>query len=661
MTREEELIAQIRVHDVAYYVQGQPTITDAEYDALVRELRVLEQATSRALPDSPTQRIGSDLSGTFPKVAHLRPMLSLENVFTPAEVTSFFESLGLAQPSLAVEAKIDGLALELRYRGGRLVQAVTRGDGTTGDDVTANARAVRGIPLTVASDTLDVRGEIYMARSTFRRLNEQRTKDGDDLFANPRNTAAGSFKQQSPTEVARRNLSFVAYWSTLPAELTQAQMTRELMTLGFPTLQAMPLLDGGVVSLSYAVDSHAGVGAAVDLIARWRDLLDLDIDGVVVKLDDRRLQAEVGAKTRVPRWGCAFKFPPERQATVLRDIEITIGRTGQVTPNARLKPVVLSGATVSNASLMNVDELARIGNPGIGDEVWVERSAEVIPRLTGVKTRLAARPWTLPEACPFCQTRLVRRGVHYYDPNPACPERVYARLRYATSKACLDWDGLGEVQLYDGIQYGSWRQLSDLFNQDTEVSWMKPAARKRFLAERERVKGAALWRKLACLGIEDVGRSVSKDLAARYGSLTKIIEAIEYKTIPLGPVALGNLVRFLQDEFDELERLEARGFIFTDTQRSTGPLSGKTLVITGTLSSGTREAISAKIEAAGGLTKSSVTKGTDYLVAGEAPGDNKTKAAAKHGTKVITEAELYALMGQEMPAVADGAVNLEEA
>lgn len=663
-TREQELISLIRAHDVAYYVNCLPTATDAEYDTLMQELRAIEKVEGRSLPNSPTQRVGSDLSAGFSKVQHLRPMLSLDNVFSDEDTAAFFAGLALpASTQVTVEAKTDGLAVELRYRGGQLNQAVTRGDGSVGDDVTASAKAIRGIPLNIDyKDDLDVRGEVYMRQSVFAELNTQRAADGDDLFANPRNAAAGSFKQRDPAEVQRRKLSFVAYWATLPPNLTQTELTAELRDLGFPTLSVMPAEDGSPVALlSTCLLSEAGKD--VQRLAAFRDslALDLDIDGAVIKLDSRMLQVEVGVKTKSPKWGCAYKFPPERQATTLRDIEITIGRTGQVTPNARLVPVLLSGSTVSNASLMNVDELSRIGNPGIGDEVWVEKSAEIIPRILGVKTKKAAQPWVMPKICPYCQAELVRSGVHYFDPNPNCPERLFARLRYATSKSCLDWDGLGNAMVYDGIQYGGWKRLSDLFAPEANLEWMKPAARKKFVAERDRVKGAALWRKLACLGIEDVGRSVSKDLAAKHGSLDKIIEAIEQKTVALGPVALGNLVRFLQEELDELERLEAIGFIFADSERSTGPLSGKTLVITGTLTTGTREAVSAKIEAAGGLTKGSVTKGTDYLVVGEAPGDNKTKAAAKHGIKVITETELYTLMGQEMPVATEGSVNLDEA
>ncbi len=668
--REQELTNLIRTHDVAYYVYGKPTITDFDYDVLMRELKEVERVAGRALPGSPTQRVGSDLDAAFAKVNHLRPMLSLDNVFTPAEAVKFFSALPLQGTwtsfVLTVEAKIDGLAVELRYRDGQLAQAVTRGDGAVGDDVTANVRAIRGVPLAIDYPAdLDVRGEVYMRRSVFASLNEAREAAGDEAFANPRNAAAGSFKQRNPSEVAARRLSFVAYWSTMPAGLTQQDVTAELMDLGFPTLNVMPMTvkDTNACMSWVCSDSTdpTRIASAISAVEGLRDLLDLEIDGAVIKLNSRELQEEVGARSKAPLWGCAYKFPPARTSTILEGIEITVGRTGQITPNARLKPVLLSGSTVSNASLMNVDELARIGSPGIGDEVWVEKSAEIIPRVVGVKTKNSSAPWQLPVACPFCGTALVRKGVHFFDPNKACPERVFMRLRHATGKGYLDWDGMGEAQVRSLVQAGV-RSLPDLFAlSDEGLNVLKPAARKKFLAERERVKQAPLWRKLACLGIEDVGRSLGKDLANRYGSLDAIIAAIETGDVKsvLGDVALGYLIAYLKDEINDLARLEELGFVFADTTRTVGPLSGKTLVITGGLMSGTREVVSTRIEAAGGVTKSSVTKAVDYLVVGEAPGDGKTKAAARHGTKIISEIELYALMNVPMPTD-DGAPDLNE-
>ncbi len=723
INQAKALAATIEAHNQAYYVRGQSTISDFDYDQLLKQLRDLEAQIGKPLPGSPTQRVGSDLDGAFAKVKHAAPMLSLENVFTVEEAFKWFgnepETLSETDAEdleVTVEAKIDGCALELRYEKGLLVRAVTRGDGTTGDDVTANVRTIRAVPLKLPEAIdLRVRGEVYLRRSTFARINEERALAGEELLANPRNAAAGTLKQKSPAEVGRRGLSFIAYAASLPTDFTQQTMTAELMRLGFPTLLTAPLrplepedvmglLKGDVpetttpLLFNAQLYDFADLANAIANIQVQRDSLDLDTDGAVIKLNSRSLQAELGNKTKAPAWACAFKFPPERKATELLDIVITIGRTGQATPNARLKPLALGGTTVENASLMNADEMVRIGNPSPGDIVWVEKSAEIIPRVVGVKERRSTRPWLVadlslptvtvkkdaspgatdeiaipPSAWMFpggceCGCSFTRQGVHFFCLNPACPERQYQRIKHATSKGALDWDGMGEAQVRQIIDIGQELRgrgllLSDLFTLDPAQLGLKTAASKKFLAERERVKTAPLWRKLVALGIEDVGQTLSKELAAKYGSLDAIIDAcVAYresfasKVIPIdnirdlaGPVALDSLIDGLRAQGEDIATLTELGFVFADASRENLPLAGKVFVITGTLTSGTRDSVVDRIETKGGIVKGSVGRKTHYLVAGENPGGSKTEDAQKYGTPVISETELYALLGEPVP------------
>lgn len=659
LTREATLIKELQQHNHQYYILNQPMITDAGFDAMLRELKELERQLGRALQHSPTQRVGSDLSGAFQKVKHERPMLSLDNTFSVDEIIKFFSGVDLPSNNVNIEPKIDGLSLSLIYENGHLVRAVTRGDGTVGEDVTANARAIQSIPLFVPGLTAEVRGEVYMRRSVFHALNAALMVAGEEQYANPRNLASGTMKQKSPAEVAKRKLDFMAYF--LLGNVTNIESRWEinlhggrvglLAHLGFQTPAQTPKLTGTVNLLYPHVKSTGGsdftpatLQAIVDEIESERVHLDMEIDGVVIKLGFLPLQEELGLKSKSPRWACAYKFKPEQVTTVLADIEITVGRTGQVTPNARLRPVSLGGVMVSNASLMNADELTRIGNPALGDVVIVERSAEVIPRVVGICERRGIGAWKFPKLCPFCNTALVKDGVHYFDPNTNCPEQVYARLRHATAKGALDWDGMGEAQIRAFILGGA-TKLSDLFT-STNLGWMKPAALKKFMSERERVKTQPLWRKLAALGIENVGQGSCKDLAQKYRSILSIsLAPLPELVALLGPVAATSLLDFMVQQSDEIEALDTAGLKFEEAGEL-GPLCGKTFVITGSLVTGTRDQVSARIEKLGGLVKSGVNKSTNYLVVGEAPGGNKTAAAKKHGTTVITEEELYTLMGQ---------------
>jgi DNA ligase (NAD+) len=655
LNREQDLIDQINRHSHSYYVDHRPSITDFEFDLLVTELKSIERDLGRALPNSPSQRVGADLSGAFQKLPHKRPMLSLDNVFTADEITTFFKRT----TELAAEPKFDGVSLALHYEKGDLVRALTRGDGTLGEDVTANAKTIRTVPLRLSSAlTCEVRGEVFMRRTVLAALNGQREVTGEDLFANPRNAASGSLKLRSPAEVSKRNLDFVAYGLYGDGPDSHRERIQILSELGFMTPMALPCLDGTSVNLETppsfnGMPYRSSNSAPADMfpletIEQYRPKLDMDLDGAVLKVDSITLQEEIGLKSKSPRWACAFKFKPEEAVTVLDNIEITVGRTGQICPVAVLQPVTLEGATVTSASIMNQDEWERIGRPSPGDEVVVIRSAMVIPRILRVHLRRSEKIWSFPTVCPFCGTPLVRDGVHWFDPNSNCPEQLYARLRHSTAKAALDWDGMGEAQLRAGIKDGKWNCLSDLFTVDP--AWLKPAALKKYLAERERVKSAPLWRKLAALGIEDVGQSSCKELAQKYRSIVAISAASQEELEGLlGPVATASLRNYILEQAEEIETLDALGFTFEETG-SAGLLSGKNFVITGTLMSGGRDAVAAKIEKAGGLVKGSVSKSTSFVIVGDLPGNNKTAAAKRLGVPMVDEATLYEMMGQKFEA-----------
>ena len=634
---------QIEDHRAAYYVRHAPLVSDAEFDELVRQLATMETTLGIDDPTSPTKAVGSDLAPGFQKVRHSTPMLSLDNIFTTEEIQKFFKENIL----LIAEPKIDGLSLELRYDKGCLQQAVTRGNGTEGDDVTAQARTINSIPKTIAAKyPLRVRGEVYMKRSVFAELNTQREKDGEDLFKNPRNAASGSLKQRDPAETAKRRLDFLAYWAdgmtNLPPQEDSEVITR-LIELGF-TVPA--------IVFRYTNEAHFAVAE----IKRLGEELDYDLDGCVLKINSLRLREELGTGTHSPKWAVAYKFPPERKITRLLDIIVTVGRTGQLCPNSVLAPVDLSGATVTAASLMNADEMVRIGSPAIGDDVYIEKAGEIVPRCMGIAKRNGGTPWVFPTHCPSCNTPLVRDGVHWFCPNHAlCPAQIEGALIHATGKTALDWDGCGPATIQALIKGAMATRLVSLFlvQAATVRGVLKGAAAAKFLAERERVKTAPLWRKLHALGIEGLGSTFSKELAQRYGSLENIITHSTELTNLLGPVHAQALLLGLQDMAQDLDTLEECGFIFADSKDTANkPLAGMTFVITGTLVSGGRDQVAAKIEAKGGLVKNSVSKNTSYLVSGEAGGQAKAAAAQKHGIKVIDEAALYVLMGEPFnPAI----------
>jgi DNA ligase (NAD+) len=649
-TRLTQLRQKLHQHCHAYYVLAAPTISDAEYDTLFRELQELEaKHPEMADPNSPTARIGAMEISSFEKVKHRVPMLSLDNAFSAQEVLQFFHSRELDGPlahEFVAEPKIDGLALSLTYEFGNLTRAVTRGNGETGDDVTANARVIKSIPLVLSSQVnVEVRGEVYMTTEAFKRLNAQREADGDELMANPRNAAAGSMKLKNPAEVSRRGLNFFAYQAIFDPDFsrnvtTYFGMLNALQDFGFCTQSA------------YSVSS---VASSVTFFEGLRAKLPYDIDGIVFKINSLKKREELGMGTRSPKWAVAYKFPAEQKITKLLGIAVQVGRTGTLTPVANLAPVQIGGVVVRNASLCNQDEVERL-EVSVGDDVIVARQGDVIPKVVGVKCHNTAGFWKMPEACPCCGTAVKKDEgmVAYYCPNFNCADQVFARLKHALAKGALDWDGMGDAAIRDVMTHNKLAKLSDLFAFTAEDirHLFKPAMARKFSKERERVKGTPLWRKLHALGVEGVGQTSCKELAARFSSLEEMITAPEVVRQVVGPVASRSFVEYLSANVDEIVRLETLGFKFEAAKGEGGPLTGKVFVITGAMLSGTRDVVAQRIEAAGGLVKASVGKGTSYLVHGDGAGHNKSEAAERLGIPVIDEEALYRMMGQAMPAAA---------
>lgn len=652
MDRIKHLRAELHRHNHYYYVLDRPVISDAEFDAMLRELIELEKKHNSFDPNSPSVRVGAGFTEGFEKVKHTTPMLSLDNTFNAEEVVAFFRSSGVpAGTAMIVEPKIDGLSLELRYVDGVLVKAVTRGDGSEGDDVTLNARTIRTIPLVLAEPvTMNVRGEVYLRKSVFNKLNEQRQAEGEDLFANPRNAASGSMKQRDPAEVAHRKLDFIAYFIVGQTHVGFGTRHRDflaaLQRFGFKTP-----LDYKVHGFTTS-DNTEEIGRIITFLDRDRKELDWDTDGLVFKLDNLDLQRELGLRTKSPRWAVAFKYPPEQARTILQGVTVQIGRTGALTPVAELKSVHLGGSTVKRASLCNQDEVERLGI-NIGDEVIVVKAAEIIPKIIGLGKKNAVGNWKMPATCPCCGTPVEKDPmfVAYYCPNKDCTEQVYQRLEHAVAKSSLDMDGCGEALIREAMAAGV-KDLAGLFELDpNKISGN--SARMKFIKAREAAKAQPLWRKLHALGAEGVGRSLCKELANRWRSLEEICtqRTMDIKTV-LGEVKSQSFLDCILANADMIERLDALGFKFEDAERKTGPLTGKLFCITGGLMTGSRDQVSKKIEDAGGIVKGSVSKGVHFLIMGEGAGATKQKAAEKLGTKVITEEELYQMLGQPMSVAA---------
>ena len=662
----EELRNTIRAHDHAYYVLDNPTIADAEYDALMQELRALEAASGAPVPDdSPTRRVGGKADGAFAPITHAVPMLSLDNVFSAEDFAAFYrrlqERLGSdALLHLSAEPKFDGLAISLRYENGVLTRAATRGDGATGEDVTANVRTIRAIPLRLLGDTppavIEVRGEIYMPKAAFTALNAQALQAGGKTFANPRNAAAGSLRQLDPAITAARQLSFFAYGYgahdgfILPA--TYTGLLAQYRAWGLPVCPLQRALTGADAAAAYMAD----------MAARRHDL-PYEIDGIVYKADRFAEQQTAGFVSRAPRWAVAWKFPAVEKTTIVEAIDVQVGRTGAVTPVARLQAVEVGGVTVTNATLHNADEVAR-KDVRVGDTVFVRRAGDVIPEI--VKVVLEKRPadsqsFTMPTHCPVCASEVIRpegEAVARCSGGLHCQaQRVQALIHFASRKA-LDIQGLGDKLIEQVVANGSAQSPADLFRLTLD-DWsalprMASKSAQNVLDALNAAKETTLSRFIYALGIREVGNVSAELLARHYRELPALLAADEEDLQAIdgiGPVMAEYIRHFFLDEANRavIADLQAAGVHWPAVEapvvNADSPLAGKTVVITGTLPTMSRDTAAAHVTALGGKTSSAVSKKTDYLLAGDKAGSKLTKAQ-ELGVAIIDEAQLLAWLGE---------------
>jgi len=659
---------EIRGHDHRYYVLDQPSVPDADYDALMSELRALEAAHPELVaPDSPTQRVGGAPAAGFAEVRHAAPMLSLDNAFDEDEVRAFDrrarEKLGgdagpAARLAYFCEPKIDGLALSVLYEDGVLVRAATRGDGTTGEDVTANARTLRSLPLRLQGQgwprRLEVRGEVFMSKRGFAELNRSQTKAGDKVFANPRNAAAGGLRQLDPRITAARPLEMFVY------------------AVGMVVGDALPDSHGATIAQlarwglrtcpdAERVEDVEGLLAYYDRIGKGRARLPYEIDGVVYKVDAYAAQRELGTVSRAPRWAIAHKFPAEERSTVLREVEFQVGRTGALTPVARLEPVLVGGVTVSNVTLHNMDEVER-KDVRLGDTVVVRRAGDVIPEIVRVlvdKRPPRARKVKLPTRCPACGARVERsedQAVARCVAGLRCPAQRKEALRHFASRRALDVEGLGEKLIDQLVDAGLVATPADLFHLTAQqlagLDRMGEKSAANLVAAIEHSRRTTLGRFLFALGIRDVGEVTAEALARHLGGLEAIAAADQdaLEAVPdVGPVVAARVVEFFADEanravVDAIRKAGVRWEEGAPRAPGTGPLVGKSFVITGTLPGMSRDEAKDLIVAAGGKVTGSVSKKTDYLVLGAEPG-SKLAEAERLGVAIIDAAALRALVG----------------
>jgi len=661
--RARLLREQIEYHNYRYYALDAPEIPDAEFDRLLRELQALEaQYAELVTPDSPSQRVGAAPVAAFSKITHRVPMLSLNNAFSDAEIEAFDrrcrEATGLARIEYAVEPKFDGLAITLSYAHGRFVQGATRGDGYTGEDVTANLRTIRAIPMLLDIERppalLEVRGEVLMLKADFAALNIAQRERGDKEFANPRNAAAGSLRQLDPRITATRRLHFFAYgigaadgWA---APATHADVMNQLLEMHLPVARQRGVVPGVTGLLDY----YRNIGAS-------RVQLPYDIDGVVYKVNDLALQEKLGFVARAPRFAIAHKFPAQEELTQVLGIDVQVGRTGALTPVARLAPVFVGGVTVTNATLHNEDEIRR-KDVCIGDWVSVRRAGDVIPEVVSVVTARRppdAREFVMPTVCPVCGSHVVRlpdESVARCSGGLYCPAQRKQALWHFASRRALDIDGLGEKLVEQLVDQGIVNSPADLYRLGivklASLERMADKSATNLLAAIEASKHTTLARFIYALGIRNVGEQTAKDLARHFGNLDALIaaDAAVLQHVPdVGPVVAQSIAQFFAEPHNRtvIEMLCASGVTWPEGAPPEAPqtstIAGKTFVLTGTLPKLSREDAREKIEAQGGKVSGSVSKKTDYVVAGADPGSKYIKAQ-ELGVKILDEAALLELL-----------------
>ncbi len=662
--RYKELVDKIRVLDQAYYIEAEPLVSDAEYDRIYHELLVLERNHPELVTaNSPSQKVGGAPLSEFKSAAHRVPMQSLDNTYSEDEMGAFYDRLRKLLPgeelNFVVEPKIDGLAVSVRYELGKFVQGVTRGDGQSGDDITENLKTIRSLPLELKGDlakaaVMELRGEVYYPSVAFAKLNKQRVAAGEALFANPRNAAAGTIKQLDPKLVAKRPLAVVLYG---PGELVgvtcerQADWLKQIAEAGLP-----------VPERTWFCKSKEELIRAIQELDVARKSFSYETDGAVVKLDARRLRASLGSTSKAPRWAIAYKYSAEKAVTLLERVTFQVGRTGTITPVAELHPVLLAGTTVSRATLHNFDEINR-KDIRLGDHVTIEKAGEIIPAVLGPvldKRTGAERKIEPPAGCPACSAPLIWEGIFLKCASDTCAAQLVRRVQHFAHKGAMDIDGMGETLCGQLVDAGLVKDLADIYSlSETKLAGLERMAVKsaqNVMKGIEGSKGRDLWRLIFGLGILHVGAGAGRALAAHFQSMDRLANATveELVRVPdVGEVVAGSVRKWFSDERNKalVERLRSAGLNF-QAQVATGSaidgagkghakIEGKTFVITGTLTE-PRETLADRIRAAGGKVSGSISKKTDYLLAGDKAG-SKLEDALKLGIKVVSEAEFREL------------------
>ncbi len=671
--RIAELRDAIRHHEERYYIHDAPEISDEAFDRLLHELEKLEaDYPDLVTPDSPTQRVAGRPIEGFETVEHVEPMLSLDNAYTEDELRAFDErvrkgaGLGDARVAYVAEMKIDGLSIALTYEDGRLLRGATRGDGSRGEDVTANVRTIRAIPLRLRggpAGRIEIRGEVYLPRASFARMNREREDAGQPLFMNPRNAAAGTMRNLDPALVSKRGLSAFVY------QIVSSSGTNHLPPGSSPsedgarhseTLKALAGWGMPVESHWKRCEGIADIVAFCDAWATTRQTLDFDTDGVVIKVDDLALRAKLGATAKFPRWATAFKFPAQQQHTTLRHIRVNVGRTGAVTPYAELEPVVLAGTTVSLATLHNAEDVAR-KDLREGDTVVVEKGGDVIPKVIAPILSLRpadAVPWVMPTECPVCGSALRRdeEAVVWRCENTSCPARLRRSLEHFASRSAMNIEGLGESLVDQLVGKEIVHDFADLYLLTEEalaaLDRMGKKSAANVMAQIERSKHSDLSRLIYALGIRHVGEKAAATLARSFRTIDRVLDApIEalQSVAEIGPVLAASVKQFADEPHNRqlIERLKAAGVNVTsrapEGKSEAGPLAGKVFVLTGTLASMTREEATAALEQLGARVAGSVSKKTHYVVAGAEAGTKKEKAEAL-GVPLLDEEQFKALI-----------------
>ncbi len=658
--RAEELRKTISEHNHRYYILNQPVISDFEFDILLSELKTIEKNfPGLIMPDSPTMRVGSDLTEEFRQAEHTWPMLSLGNTYSTDEVNEFGERVRKAlgyEPEYVCELKYDGVSISLTYEDGRLARAVTRGDGNVGDDVTVNVRTIRSIPVKItasgAPEMFVIRGEIYLPRKGFEKMNADRQSRGEALFANPRNAAAGTIKLLDPRIVASRPLDCYLYYllgGQLPAD-NHYDNLMAARSWGF--------------RISDIMQKCAGMEEVIRFVSAWeneRKRLPYDTDGVVIKVNSLEAQKALGNTAKTPRWAIAYKYAAEQALTELISVDFQVGRTGNVTPVANLRPVLLAGTTVRRATLHNSDQIEMLGLH-YGDTVIIEKGGEIIPKIVEVDTSRRAKgtePVTFPEKCPECGTPLIRTEgeANHYCPNYLhCPPQITRRIIHFISRKAMNIEGLGEETIELLYSRGLIHNVADLY--DLKQYQLASLERLGNKSASNIITGLAAsltapWhRKLFALGIRHVGETVAKTLAAGFPDIDTLMKATEEQLCSLpeiGPRISTSVREYFSDpdNIEIIRRLRAAGLSFEGTIRTAtakGPLNGKTVVVSGTFTGLTRDELKAVIEAAGGRNAGSVSGSTSFIVAGSDMGPAKRARAAELGIPIITEEEFIRMI-----------------